>query len=97
MTAVAAGAQRFAEATCFPRMSVVGGGVVVEGGLDSSITASFPSSGDGTANIGTKGWGGFANNASGSTQFMQAYAICAEPESVSASSLSAANAKRLPK
>jgi hypothetical protein len=92
-----ANSQVFAEASCTPRLNVVGGGTFVSGLLDVNINSSYPSSGTGSGNVGSKGWAAYANNASASSEVMQVYAICAEPQSVSARSLSAADNKRFHK
>ena len=92
-----ANSQVFAEASCTPRLNVVGGGAFVSGLLDVNINSSFPSAGDGSGRIGNRGWAAYANNASAFSEVMQVYAICAEPQSVAARSLSAADNERFHK
>jgi hypothetical protein len=81
--AIANNEQAAVQVDCDPGYHVVGGGIYSSAEvLGESVNSSFPSE-RGSLEVGNEGWAGFVDNATGSAQSAQAFAICAKAGKVS--------------
>jgi hypothetical protein len=80
---IANNASAGAHADCPSGMSVVGGGASFDGTLGSNLNQSYPVDGPDADTLEDDSWQVHGNNTSGSSQGLQAYAICAQATSTS--------------